>query len=105
MKNASLESDNPLRFRNNRLERISKLIMSCDDKVKDGKLQQDIRSETVKISALLLTLHESFTGEEILLSDQSRMVKQAIFTYCSLGKALENQTKTNVDQRKKQLEA
>ena len=52
-----------------------------------------------------MTLHESFTGEEILLSDQSRMVKQAIFTYCSLGKALENQTKTNVDQRKKQLEA
>ena len=39
MKNASLESDNPLRFRNNRLERISKLIMSCDDNVKDGKLQ------------------------------------------------------------------
>ena len=67
--------------------------MSCDDKIKDGKLEQDIRSETVKISALLLTLYESFTGEEILLSDQSRMVKQAIFTYCSLGKALENQTK------------
>ena len=79
--------------------------MSCDDKVKDEKLQQNIRSEAVKISALLLTLHESFTGEEILLSDQSRMVKQAIFTYCPLGKALENQTKTNVDQRKKQVKA
>ena len=78
--------------------------MSCDDKIKDGKLEQDIRSETVKISALLLTLYESFTSEEILLSDQSRMVKQAIFTYCPLGKAFKNQTKTNVDQRKKQVE-
>ena len=33
----TLVSDNPLRFRNNLLERILKLIMTTDDKIRDEK--------------------------------------------------------------------
>ena len=33
------------------------------------------------------------TGEQILPSDQRQIIEQAIFTYSSLGKALEKQTK------------
>ena len=36
---ATLASDNPLHFRNNLLERIQKLIMTTDDKIRDEKLQ------------------------------------------------------------------
>ena len=32
-------TDNPLRFRKNLVERIQKLIMTIDDKIKDKKLQ------------------------------------------------------------------
>ena len=34
----TLTSDNPLRFRKNLLERIQKLIMTVDDKIRDEKL-------------------------------------------------------------------
>ena len=36
----------------------------------------------------------TLTGEEILSSDQSRIIQQAEFTYSFLGKALEKQVKT-----------
>ena len=35
----TLASDNPSRFRKNLLERILKLIMTIDDKIRDEKLQ------------------------------------------------------------------
>ena len=35
---ATIESDNPLRFRKKFSERIKKLIMTIDDKIKDEKL-------------------------------------------------------------------
>ena len=38
--------------------------------------------------------YEDLTGEEILPSNQSRIIEQAKFTYSSLGKAFEKQTKT-----------
>ena len=47
----TLASDNPLRFRKNLLERIQKLNMTIDDKIRDEKLQYDINREAVKISA------------------------------------------------------
>ena len=40
------------------------------------------------------------TDEEILTSEQGRTIEQAEFTYSSLGKALEKQTKTIEDQRR-----
>ena len=49
---ATLASDSPSRFRKNLLERIKKLIMTTDDKVRDKNLQNDIKREAAKISAL-----------------------------------------------------
>ena len=45
--------------------------------------------------------YEYLTGEEILPSDQRRVIEQAKFTYSSIGKVLEKQIKTIEDQRKK----
>ena len=49
--------------------------------------------------------YEYFTGQEILPSDQSRIIKQAKFTYSPLGKAFEKQIKAIEEQGKKQVEA
>ena len=45
------------------------------------------------------------TGEEILPSNQKQIIGQAKFTYSSLGKAFEKQTKTTEDQKQKQIKA
>ena len=50
---ATLASDNTLRFRKNILERIQKTIVKYDGKVKDEKLQYDISREAAKILALI----------------------------------------------------
>ena len=58
--------------------------MTIDDKIRDEKLQYDINREAAKISALLsgkIDKYEYLTGEEILPSDQSRILEQAKFTY------------------------
>ena len=48
--NIALSSENPLRFRKNLAERIEKLIMTIDDKIRDKKLQHDISREAAKMS-------------------------------------------------------
>ena len=40
--------------------------------------------------------YEYLTGEEILPSDQSRIIEQEKFKYSSIGKALEEQEKKQV---------
>ena len=47
--------------------------------------------------------YKYLTDEEILPSDQSRIIEQAKFTYNPLGKAFEKQIKTIEDQREKQI--
>ena len=42
------------------------------------------------------------TVEEMLPSDEGRIIEQAKFNYSPLGKSLENQTKTIKDQGEKQ---
>ena len=37
--------------------------------------------------------YEYLTGEEILPSNQQKIIEQAKFTYCPLGKALKNKQK------------
>ena len=105
----TLASDYSSRFRNNLLERMQELIMTIDDKIKDEKLQYDINREAVKISALTsggkIDKYEYFTGEEILPSDQSRIIEQTKFTYSLLGKAFEKQIKTIEDQGIKQVKS
>ena len=75
--------------------------MTIDDKTKDEKLQYDINREAAKISALLsgkIGKYEYLTGEEILPSDQTRIIGQAKFRYSPLGNAFEKQIKTFEDQ-------
>ena len=73
----TLASDNSSRFRKNVLERIYKLIMTINDKIKDKKVQCNINREEAKVSALLsdkIDKYEYLTGEKILPSDQSRII-------------------------------
>ena len=72
------------------------------------KVQYDISRESAEISALSsgkLDKYEFLSGEEILPSDQTRIIEQAKFTYSPLGKAFEKQIKTIEDQGIKQVEA
>ena len=73
-------SYNLLCFRNNVLDRSLKLIMIIEDKISATvyKLQHDINREVAKIStgsSCKIDKYEYFTGEEILLSHQSRMIE------------------------------
>ena len=70
--------------------------MTIDDKIRDGKLQYDFNTEVAKISASSsekIDKYEYLTVEEILPSDQRRVIEQAKFTYSPLGKSLENKQK------------
>ena len=49
--------------------------------------------------------YEYFTGKEILLFNQRKIIEQANFAFSPLGKAFENQRKTVEDQGTKQVEA
>ena len=66
--------------------------MTTDDKIRDEKLQYDIKKEAAKVSALLsgkIDKFEDLIGEEILISDQRRVIEQAKFLYSPLGKAFQ----------------
>ena len=82
--------------------------MTLEDQIRDEKLQYDIDREAAKISALSsgkTDKYEYLTGEEILPSNQQKIIEQAKFTYSPLGKAFEKETKTIEDQVKKQIDA
>ena len=71
--------------------------MTIDDKIRDEKLQYDINREAAKISSPSsgkIEKYGNLTGEEILPSDQRRVIEQSKFTYSPFGKALEKQRKT-----------
>ena len=81
--------------------------MTIDDQIGDEKLQYNINRSTAKISVLSLgkiDKYEYLTGEEILLSNQQQIIKQAKFTYFPLGKAFEKQAKTIKVQGRKQID-
>ena len=78
--------------------------MTIDDKIKDEKLQHDVRREAAKILTLSsgkIDKYEYLTGEEILSFNQKQIKEQAKFTYSPLEKAFEKQTKTIEDQGEK----
>ena len=102
----TLALDSSLRFRNNHLERIEKLIMTIDDKIIDKKMQCDMNREAAKISALSsgeTEKYEYLAREEILPSDQGRIKERTTFAHSPLGKAFEKQIKAIEDQREKQI--
>ena len=70
--------------------------MTNDDKIRDEKPKYDINREAAKMSALSsgkIDEYEYLIGEEILLSDQSRIIEQTKFTYSPLGKTFGKQIK------------
>ena len=70
--------------------------MTIDDKIRDEKIQYDINTQNIKISALpskYIFKYEYLTGKEILPPNQRRVIEQAKFTFSPLRKALEKQTK------------
>ena len=72
------------------------------------KMKNYNNREAAKIPALSskkIDKYEHLTCEEILRSDQRRIIEQAKFTYSLLGKASQKQIKTIEDQRIKQIEA
>ena len=77
--------------------------MTINDNIRDEKLQYDINREAAKISALSsgkIDKYEYLTGEEILPSDQSRIIEQIKFMCAPLGKAFKKQIKTIEEQGK-----
>ena len=75
--------------------------MTIDDKIRDEKRQYDINREAAKVSVLSpvkIDKYEYLTGEEILPSDQSRIIEQARSTYSPVGKAFGKQIKTIEEQ-------
>ena len=67
--------------------------MAIHEKTKDEKLQHEINREAAKISTLTsgkIDKYKYITGEEILSSDQRRIIEQSRFTYSPLSKAFEN---------------
>ena len=79
--------------------------MTINDQIRDEKLQYNINSEAAKISDLSsgkTHKYEYFTGEDILPSNQQKIIEQTKFT---LGKAFEKQIKTIEHQGEKQIKA
>ena len=82
--------------------------MTTDDKIRDEKLEYNIKREAGKISALSSRKNDKYeflTGEEILPPDQRRVIEHSKFAYSSLGNAFEKQRKTIEDQGEKQIKA
>ena len=70
--------------------------------------QIDTNREAAKISALSsgnIPKYEYLTGEEILPSNQQKIIEQAEFTYSPLEKLFEKQIKTIKDRGEKQIKA
>ena len=68
-------------------------IMTINDQIRDEKIQYDINREAAKISTWSsgkIHKYESLTGEDILPSNQQQIMKQARFTYSSLGNLFRN---------------
>ena len=100
----TLASNNPLHFREYLLERIQKLAITIDAKIRDEKLQHDTNREAAKITALSsgkIDKYEYLTGKEIVPPNQYRGVEHTKYTYSSLGKAIEEKIKIIENQEKK----
>ena len=81
--------------------------MTVEDKIRDEKLQYNIKREASKISALSsekIDKYEYLTGENILPSNKRQIIERAKSTYSPLRKAFEKQRKAIEGQRIKQGE-
>ena len=93
----TLQLNNPLRFRQNYLERIYNNHENCNT---------TLIEKFAKISALSsgrIDKYEYLPHEWILASDPNKLIEQAKFIYSHLGKAFEKHAKTIKDQEKNKL--
>ena len=70
--------------------------MIIDDKIRDEKLQYDNNKEAAKLSALSsgkIDKYEYLTGEEILPSNQRKIIEQLSLHILPQQKLLENKQK------------
>ena len=77
--------------------------MTIDNKIRDEKLQYDIKEKQEKYQLYHLEKidkYEYLTDEEIVPPYQRRMIEQAKFTYSPLGKVLKNKQKQLRTRRK-----
>ena len=82
----NLASDNPSRFRKILLERMWKLIMTIDDKIRDEKLQYCLNREEAEISALSAIPFQQYRiykygylkGEEMLHSNERQIIEHIL---------------------------
>ena len=81
---------------------IHNKIMTIEDQIKDEKLQYDINRGCKNIGFIIgkIDKYEYLTDEEILPSNQQQIPEKAKFTYSTLGKSFNKQTKTIEDQGK-----
>ena len=85
--------------------------MAIDDKIRDEELHYDINREAATIAFWWSKIdkYDCLTGEEILPSDQKRIIEQTKFTYSPLGKYFEktnkNNWKTKVKSKSKHLKS
>ena len=82
--------------------------MIIDDKSRDQKLKYDINKEAAKISALSsknIDKYEHITSEDILHSDQRRVIKQAKSTFFFFRKSFRKINKNDWGSSRKQIKA
>ena len=82
--------------------------MIRDNKIRNEKVKYDISRKEAKVLALSSSKFDKYeyvTEEEILPSDQSRIIEQAKFAYVPLSKVFEIQIKIIEDQGRKRIEA
>ena len=82
--------------------------MAINDQIRDEKLQYDINREAAKISSKSsgkFHKYEYLTGEDILRSNQQKIIEQAKFTYSPLEKAFEKQKKKQLKIKEKNKDA
>ena len=92
----TLASDNHYVLKRIFQKEYKKLIVTIDDKIRDEKMQYSINREAVKILVLSsgkIDKYEYLTGEELLPTDQNRVIEEAKFTHSPLGRAFEKQMK------------
>ena len=80
--------------------------MTTDDQIRDEKLQYDINREAAKISSWWsgkVDKYEYLSDEEILPSNQKKIIEQAKFPYFPYGRAFEKQIITIEGQREEKL--
>ena len=82
--------------------------MTTDDQIRDEKLKYNINRDVAAILALSsgkIIKYGYLTGEEILPSNQRKIIEQAKSIYSLLGKAFEKQTKTIEYHGERQIKA